>query len=372
MREKKERQSNFELMRLISMFFIVVWHIIVHGKLFNEVQEPLILISNIIMGIIIVHVNSLVFLTGYYSCEQKEVRWKKAGRLLGTAWFYKILILLVFLMWNFCSIEKIKVLEELLPFDINNYWFINYYLVLSLLSPYLNRVIENMNEKDFAKFIGILFLLLSIIPAVTNMRTIMNDGYTLMNFVFMYFLGAYFRKNPIHKNYHFESLSKKQLKWLLFFSFFGLVFIRLGVYCLSDRLLSISNTGLKWVGGIIRNDYFRYSSPFVIIQTCIYCLWFECLNIKSKFVNFLAKSVLGVYLIHDNHIMRLKLYQWLKVAPDSTTFGTLKILIFSAIIIYVGSLVIETIRRFLVKLLEMIYTIGKQCKMKTAEGVKEI
>ena len=28
----KERESNFELMRVISMFMIVFWHVLVHGN----------------------------------------------------------------------------------------------------------------------------------------------------------------------------------------------------------------------------------------------------------------------------------------------------------------------------------------------------
>ena len=37
MNEKaQDRQSNFELMRIVSMFMIVVWHIIIHGKLLDN------------------------------------------------------------------------------------------------------------------------------------------------------------------------------------------------------------------------------------------------------------------------------------------------------------------------------------------------
>lgn len=365
MSKKIERQSNFELMRLVSMFFIVIWHIMVHGELFNDVEEPLILISNIITGIIILHVNSLIFITGYFSCEKQTIDWKKAGRLLGTVWLYKVGILMVFLIGNLYPISKVFILEEILPLDVNNYWFINYYLVLLILIPYLNRVIENFKEKEFTKFIGILILLLSIIPAITNCRTISNNGYTLMNMILMYYLGAYFKKYPLEQNYYLKKLSKKQIKWILLGSFFGLIFIRISIYYFSAKLLAIPNNGINWFGEILKNDFFRYSSPLVILQTCLYCLWFECIEIKSKVINFCAKSVLGIYLIHDNYLLRLKIYKWLKVAPTSSTLGTLKVLFLSAIIIYISCFVIETIRRFLVKFLEIVYTKIKQWYMKT-------
>ena len=64
---KKERTSNFELMRIISMLFIVMYHVIVHGKISTEAVGSYKFIINFILSILIVHVNSLVFLTGYFS-----------------------------------------------------------------------------------------------------------------------------------------------------------------------------------------------------------------------------------------------------------------------------------------------------------------
>ena len=121
----KNRQSNFELMRLISMFFIVIFHVIVHGKILDSSNEILHLISSIITTIIIIHVNSLVFLTGYFNIDKKEIRLKKAGKLLATTWFYKASIILLFLYFHFVSIDKVNLLEELLPLDRNHYWIIS-------------------------------------------------------------------------------------------------------------------------------------------------------------------------------------------------------------------------------------------------------
>lgn len=357
--KKLDRKSNFELMRLVSMFFIVIWHVMVHGKIFDDVKEPLILISNVITGIIIVHVNSLVFLTGYFGSEKKDINWGKNIKLLGTTWFYKVGILFVFLNWNLYPIHQVEILEEILPLDINNYWFINYYLVLSFLSPYLNKVIEKLEEKDFQKFLGMLFLLFSIIPAITNGRTIMNNGYTLMNLLLMYYLGAYFNKYPILTNYHFKMLSVKQLRRLLLCVFFAVVFIRLGFLYFADRLLFVPTKEINWFGKILQNDFFRYSSPLVIIQSCCYCLWFECLNLKSKFINFCAKSTLGIYLFHDNHFLRLKIYKWLKVKSVPSTLGTLKVLLLSSITIYIVSFLVETFRRLIVEIFGWIKMVVK-------------
>ena len=64
--KKKIRQSNFELMRIISMFFIVIWHIIVHGGLLNNTIGVNHFLIQLILCIIVVHVNSFILISGFF------------------------------------------------------------------------------------------------------------------------------------------------------------------------------------------------------------------------------------------------------------------------------------------------------------------
>lgn len=74
----KFRDSNFELMRLISMFFIVMYHFIIPtgGNLINTTAGMTNVIIDLICLLIVVHVNSFVLITGYFQCE-KKFSWKK-------------------------------------------------------------------------------------------------------------------------------------------------------------------------------------------------------------------------------------------------------------------------------------------------------
>ena len=62
----KERSSNLELMRIISMFFIVLGHVFLFGKLLEVENKYLLLIYYFFEFILIVHVNSYVLVTGYF------------------------------------------------------------------------------------------------------------------------------------------------------------------------------------------------------------------------------------------------------------------------------------------------------------------
>ena len=67
MNKKEVRNSNYELMRIISMLFIVLWHVILHGNISsNCANDGILAIFDVMLLFIIVHVNSFVLLTGYF------------------------------------------------------------------------------------------------------------------------------------------------------------------------------------------------------------------------------------------------------------------------------------------------------------------
>ena len=61
--EKKIRQSNFELMRIISMILIIMWHLIFHGGLLETNPTKINIILELFILIGAVHVNSFILVT---------------------------------------------------------------------------------------------------------------------------------------------------------------------------------------------------------------------------------------------------------------------------------------------------------------------
>ena len=91
---KNKIMVNFELMRIISMLMIVLWHIIIHGG-FDNVVDNYGRLFDIILAIIIVHVNSFVILMGFFQYK-KKFKFNKILNLLGVSWFYRIFFVLIF------------------------------------------------------------------------------------------------------------------------------------------------------------------------------------------------------------------------------------------------------------------------------------
>ena len=81
MKKLKSRDSNFEAMRILSMFFIVMYHIFVHGKVLEHATGKISILSIFIESILLVCVNSFILVTGYFQCE-KKINFEKVIKII--------------------------------------------------------------------------------------------------------------------------------------------------------------------------------------------------------------------------------------------------------------------------------------------------
>ncbi len=341
----KVRQSNFELMRISSMIFIIISHILVHGGIMENTTGVLHLFFTLVMSFILVHVNSFVLLAGYFNYN-KDFSWKKFFKSFNQAWFYQIVIVLIAFFTGLETFSKMDLVNYLSPF-YNAYWYVVCYLCLYLLSPFLNRLISNLNQKEHKRLIIILLFLFSFIPFITNQESIVNRGLTLVNFIMLYFIGAYLKKYSISENFHFKNYSKNKLQIIFLLGFICFSLLHFVVYWLGLGALSFNNSLLTKIGSIFKTSFQTYSAPFVICMSICYFLWFSTLNIKSKTINFIASLVFGVYLVHDNRIIRAHLYYWLDINNDKliTSYSIIPKILFAVVIIFVGCIIIEFVRQ---------------------------
>lgn len=341
----KVRQSNYELMRIVSMFFIALHHVIIHGNVFEHTKGGLNFVFAFLVCIALVHVNSFVLVTGYFNCD-KKFKWKKFFSVFLQTWFYQVVIVLVLTCFGILEIGgNYKLINALSPLNYS-YWFIVCYLLMYLLSPYLNKLINNLNQKEYKKLLILFFVLFSIIPFVTRQVLVANDGFTLVQFIFMYLIGAYFKKYPIKENYHFKKFSKNKLQIILFSGMVFFCLLHFVTYLLSNYFLGFDNMFFHDFGTTLRSYFINYSGPFVILQGICYFLWFGTLSIKSKAINFLASLMFGVYLIHENAYIRPIIYKFLGIDTGKIITDKLIILkVFGAVIvIMVACSLIEFIR----------------------------
>lgn len=352
MEKKTQRESNFELMRIISMFMIVLWHIIIHGKLIYCTEGLTNLIYNLLLCIFVVHVNSFILASGYFQ-STNDFSLKKFLKLFGLQWFYRIVIIVILTSFKLIYIPQEMFIRELLPIGSENYWFVNCYLTLYLLSPFLNRLIKSMEQKEYRKLLLVSFFLFSIVSFLTNNITVNNNGSNIIQFCFLYLIGAYFKKYPIKENYHFKNYSKEKRQIIFIFGFMVCAFLNFVIIIFAKHLSEYLNPFVQLISTYIINSQYNYSTPIDIIQSICYFLYFETITIKSKFINKVAAIILGVYLIHDNGFVCTIIYKLLKI--DTGRMHGSKSLIYMLIcgmFIFTVCLLIEFIRSRITKFID--------------------
>lgn len=346
----KMRNSNFELMRIVSMFFIVIYHIIIHGKLLENSHGTTHFVLYIILAICIVHVNSFILVTGYFQCKSK-LKLTKVIQLNNSIWFYTVSIVLFFIIVKGNTFNSIELLKTFLPISYNDYWFLTNYLILYLISPILNTVINNIDEKKFKRIIVLLLFIDSILPTLTNSSFFnVTLGYSLYHFIFLYFVGAFLRNYPIEDWYIFKKTSKKALQLISLFIFFLMAFINIINQSASKELLNMHPI-IAEVGIIFSNSFIAYNNPLVIIQTIAFFVFFSTLNLKNTFINYISTATIGIYLIHDNNNIRNVLYKFLGFNGNNYSVMILGKILGCAILIFISCLIIELIRKFIFKLI---------------------
>ena len=284
----KERKSNFELLRIITMLMIVTMHVLDYSGIFlsENILSYNFIVSNIINGFSIVAVNCYILITGYFGYKQ-EFKKNKLVKLYTQVIVISIFTSLIFWIFKLENININNLVKTFMPIISQSWWFISVYFVLYIITPYINKLIEVLNKNELEKMILIGLIIFVIWPSISAgdlINPISEDGgYGLYNFILLYIIGAYIGK---YKD------TIKVSKYNFFF-----------IYVISMTLLVCINLGLTY----LMNKYIaKLSYDFILtyIGSISLFVFFKELNFKSTIINFVSSLTLGVYLIHEHPFVR--------------------------------------------------------------------
>lgn len=324
------RESNFELLRVICMIMIVTLHTLGHGGGLDNIQvsSTNFFIAHLLKSLSIVAVNCYVLISGFFGINS-EFKIKKLLDLYIQVFFYSIIISALFWITGIESISIGGILQAIFPVTMKTWWFMSVYLVLYMLTPYINKLLKILSFKEFSGLLIILLFTFVIWPSLPLFRPIdIQDGYSLYNFIVLYTIGAY-----ISKFYKDKRFNKS---------------ILLVIYLLSSTMLAILNVSLARI--ISRNcAMYSYNFLLVFISSIVLFLFFKEIKIKSKLINKLSSLTLGVYLIHDHGYIRKFIYNALGYDHYFNTSTSMFILYTLIVIgiIYISSSMLEYLRQVL-------------------------
>lgn len=228
--------------------------------------------------------------------------------------------------------------------------FILFYIVLYLISPYLNVFVNNTSKKKYGILLIILFIFCSIITRTTMQEFIANeDGYSLIHFIFMYLVGGYLRKYDGTIN--FKVLNKK-ITTMDKSNIFLIIYFIIGIIKFLFNYLGINNNILpEFVNVRLKYSFDRliYDDPLVILQSISYFLFFKNLKIKSSAINTLSLATNEVYLFHMNQSFRKNLYLMLGLNLSNYTIKNVPKIIWVVMQIYFIGIIMFFVRIFIIK-----------------------
>ena len=144
------------------MFFILMFHFSDWGGLINIDS----CIPNKILGCFFnlfgnFGVNLFVLISGYFLINSK-FKFKKLLKLTTEVFFYSVTLYIVciFLKITTFSIEEFK--KVIFPISYNMYWFATTYIGLYLLSPFINKLLNNISRTEHKNLIYLLIILLLV------------------------------------------------------------------------------------------------------------------------------------------------------------------------------------------------------------------
>lgn len=287
-----ERNSRIELLRIICMLMIVTYHYAIYGFYSQDlVYSPNKSFVELLSLGGQFGVSVFVLISGYYMVDQKY-SFRKFSVFLGQLWFYTLGSLLLFsTVFSSSGLVTREILSmSLLPISKGHYWFATSYFVLMLLSPYLNCFIKNAGRRQLLAAIAVLLLVYTLLPTLFDIY--LSNGSTIARFITLYLSAGYIRLYGreegsgcrVHRRI-FLCLLALSFAWVLLSNFlwqrFGLEFF------------------LLHSNDLPQNGIFIYILP---LEMFLCFLSFK--PVYNRKINFLASLAFGVYLFHDNQLIR--------------------------------------------------------------------
>lgn len=333
-----KRQSNFELLRIVAMLMIVCHHFSFHGGFAftnTEINISRIWVNLLSMGGKI-GVDIYVLISGFFLINDKEIffNFKRLLKLWFQIAFYSIAITMLFTLCRGDSLGIQTAIKMLLPITFSQWWFASTYFVLYLVHPFINRFLLNLDKSTYQKFLVLCITCWCIIPTFT---TSAYQGNALIWFITLYSVAAYIRLydlNPKAKGKHYVVL------WL---AFSVLTYLSSIVF---DAL------GKRYEVFSIHDCYFfgQEKLSILLVSLCLF-MAFKNMTIKdNKLINLVASATFGVYLIHDNNLIRS--FLWIDVFKNALWQTSPYLIPYSIIVIllvFVVCTIIDLLRKYILE-----------------------
>ena len=192
------RNPSMDILRILAFSLVVSVHFFLQSKFYTlELVGPRLFIMTVVRSFSLICVPLFMILSGFLM-KNKTVSggyYKGINKTLVT---YFLASIVCYLFWNIYFNEPYGLTDfigELLSFRAAKYsWYIEMYIGLFLLIPFINLIYNNLASKKHKQILILTLFILTSLSSLNIKLTIIptwwNDIYPLT----YYFIGAYIRE----------------------------------------------------------------------------------------------------------------------------------------------------------------------------------
>lgn len=282
----KNRVIYYDLLKVISIFAVIIMHII--GNTINtfnlngfskEIYNFICIICYFAVPIFVM-VSGGIFLNPNKKIEINNIIKKYCLRILLCLFIFGFVYSMLEIYFNTKTLNLEMILESIKNIITGNLWAHMWYLYLIfglyLLTPIFRIITKNVNEKEYKYLLILLFIFTILINDINSILNL-NIAFNILiysPYVLLYFLGDYLNRYEI----------KEKIKKVIYLSSFISIII------------------------IFLNNFFNLFSFYNFSYTCLLVfniilsifIFIKDRKIKlNKFIISISECSLGIYLIHQ-------------------------------------------------------------------------
>ena len=290
----KERNLGIELLRIVSMFLIIVLHCLGLGGAGKCAPEHT--VQNSILWFLTAACYgsaNLYALTSGYVCIRATHRWERMIELWLQVFLYSVGIFAVDRIFGGSGdLSWRQIISLLLPVTSNRYWYFSAYFFLFAFLPFINPLLERLSKRQYQILLLLLFVFFCIGGWLSDTLAAYAfstaGGYSPMWLMALYCTGAYLRRFEIPLG---RSGKRKALA-----CFVVCTLLTWG----SMHLINLATNLLLGREVQKRLMFYSYLSPTVVLGAVALFLFFSQVEVRhgKKLLTTVSATTFGIYLIH--------------------------------------------------------------------------
>lgn len=301
------RQANFELLRIVAMYMVVVMHYLSRSietvPAGGSVQGTDVVYA-VLEALCIVAVNVYVLISGYF-LSASAFSWRRVVRVIAQTLFYTVLIPPVLALMGALSFSEAfniyHIWNSIFPVQSGHYWFVTAYVVLMLFAPVLNLAAQRLEKKQFLQVLGGLLLFFCIGKTLSPIQFATDRyGYDFGWFMVLYLTGGYIRRFGI------GFFKNARRGWAVYLGSAGVT----AAMELALTFLCKKGIGLDYYWSVP----FHYNFLFCLTGALGLFYAFSHMHIRegkaADAIRFVSPAVFGVYLIHEQADVASRWFGW--------------------------------------------------------------